>query len=72
VVHVDASTEVTVIQSTGMVALDETFQKSFSGLPWYPAQLAGRSVEIPVALTIDASWNTGDTVIDWHGRRPKS
>ena len=72
VVHVDGTAEVSVIQSTGMVELDDAFKRAFTGLPWYPAQLGGRSVEIPVAEIIDASWSTGDEIIDWHGRRPRT
>ena len=70
-VAIDGSSQVSVMDSSGMVALDENLQKSFSNLPWYPGEENGKPVAVVVRLIIEASWNTGDEVIQWKGRIPR-
>ena len=70
-IAVDGGSRVEVMEGTGATPLDESVAQSFRNLPWYPAQLRGRSVEVTVRLIIETEWKAGESYIDWGGRVPK-
>ncbi|MBX3168798.1 MAG: hypothetical protein KF760_15390 [Candidatus Eremiobacteraeota bacterium] len=69
-VEKDGSTRVEVMEGTGAPTLDEAVRQSFSGLPWYRAEVAGQPVAVTVRLVIEGSWESGQDSIDWGGRIP--
>lgn len=69
-VEKDGSTRVEVMDSSGAPPLDEAVRESFSGLPWYRAEVAGQPIAVTVRLTVEAAWETGQDSIDWGGRIP--
>lgn len=69
-VEKDGSTRVLVMEGTGAPGLDEAVRQSFSGLPWYRAEIAGQPVAVTVRLVIEGNWETGQESIDWGGRIP--
>lgn len=69
-VEKDGSTRVQVMEGTGAPDLDEAVCQSFSGLPWYRAELGGQPVAVTVRLVIEGSWENGQEFIDWGGRIP--
>jgi len=69
-VEKDGSTRVEVMEGTGAPPLDEAVRQSFSGLPWYRAELAGQPVAVTVRLVIEGSWESGQDAINWGGRIP--
>ena len=66
----DGSSRVTVLQGSGVVDLDEAVRSAFSGLPWYPAERAGRPVPLAVRLIVNSRWDAGDRFIPWGRRVP--
>lgn len=70
-VGIDGRAQVSVMDSTGMIALDDCFVEAFTGLHWWPAEQQGKLVPSTVRLTIEATWNLGSQSIDWRARRPK-
>jgi hypothetical protein len=70
-IDVDGSSQVSVMDSTGMLELDEALRQSFSNLPWYPGENSRGTVKIAVRLIIEANWQTSEDVIHWKGRIPK-
>ena len=69
-VEKDGSTRVEVMDSSGAPTLDDAVRESFSGLPWYRAEVAGQPIAVTVRLTVEASWEAGQESIDWGGRIP--
>ena len=69
-VEKDGFTQVLVMEGTGAPDLDESVRQSFSGLPWYRAELAGQPVAVTVRLVIEGSWEIGQDHIEWGGRIP--
>ena len=70
-VGINGRAQVSVMDSTGMIALDDCFVEAFSGLHWWPAEQQGKLVPSTVRLTIEATWSLGSQNIDWKARRPK-
>ena len=66
----DGSSQVQVMEGTGAPGLDEAVRESFSGLPWYRAEVAGQPVAVTVRLVIEGSWEAGQDSINWGGRIP--
>lgn len=66
----DASSQVSVMDSSGVVALDESVRESFTGLRWYPGERNGVPVALTVRLIIEGSWAAGDRAVDWGFRVP--
>lgn len=69
-IGVDGSSQVSVLDGTGSIDLDEALQASFSNLPWYPGENRGVPVAVNVRLIIEAHWETGADEIEWRGLRP--
>ncbi len=69
-VEKDGSTRVEVMEGTGAPTLDEAVRQSFSGLPWYRAEIAGQPVAVTVRLVIESGWEIGQESIHWGGRIP--
>ena len=70
-VEPDGSTRVWVMEGTGAPDLDDSVRASFSGLPWYRAERAGKPVAVDVRLVIEGRWEAGQDSIDWGGRIPR-
>jgi hypothetical protein len=70
-VAADGVAQVQVMEGTGAPDLDESVRSSFSGLPWYRAESAGRPVAVTVRLVIEGTWQTGQQSVDWGGRIPR-
>lgn len=69
-IEIDGSSRIEVMESCGAPDLDEAVRQSFSGLPWYRGQLAGRPLALTVRLVIEGQWQAGERSIDWGGRIP--
>lgn len=69
-VEKDGSTRVEVMEGSGAPTLDDSIRESFSGLPWYRAEIAGQPVAVTVRLVIEGSWEIGQESIHWGGRIP--
>ena len=67
----EGGAQVEVMEGTGAPDLDESVRSSFSGLPWYRAEMAGRPVAVSVRLVIEGRWQAGEDSIDWGGRTPR-
>lgn len=67
----DASSQVSVMEGTGVDALDESVRLAFSGLRWYPGERNGVPVPLTVRLTIDGQWDEGKRAVYWGGRVPQ-